>query len=159
MKNILYSIFIAVIGFIGGVIFMIYRCGYILENQRKRANKFYTYFGFLDNWLTCKEQNYSFGDYISKNNIQTVAIYGMGKIGKHLKYELEKAGIEIAYVIDEGENIIYSKETRYNLRDALPLVDLVIVTPMEEFEKIKNKILDNNKMLHVISVDEIISGK
>lgn len=159
MKNILYSIFIAVIGFIGGVIFMIYRCGYILENQRKRANKFYTYFGFLDNWLTCKEQNYSFGDYISKNNIQTVAIYGMGKIGKHLKYELEKAGIEIAYVIDEGENIIYSKETRYNLRDALPLVDLVIVTPMEEFEEIKNKILDNNKMLHVISVDEIISGK
>ncbi len=159
MKNILYSIFIAVIGFIGGVIFMIYRCGYILENQRKRANKFYTYFGFLDNWLTCKEQNYSFGDYISKNNIQTVAIYGMGKIGKHLKYELEKAGIEIAYVIDEGENIIYSKETRYNLRDVLPLVDLVIVTPMEEFEEIKNKILDNNKMLHVISVDEIISGK
>lgn len=159
MKNILYSIFIAVIGFIGGVIFMIYRCGYILENQRKRANKFYTYFGFLDNWLTCKEQNYGFGDYIRKNNIQTVAIYGMGKIGKHLKYELEKAGIKIAYVIDEGENIIYSKETRYNLRDALPLVDLVIVTPMEEFEEIRNKILDNNKMLHVISVDEIISGK
>lgn len=157
MKNILYSLFVAGMGFIGGVIFMIYRCGYILESERKRADKFFAYFNFLDNWLICKEQNYDFTDYFDKNNIETVAIYGMGKIGKHLKYELEKAGIKIAYVIDEGESVIYSKEAHYNLRDALPMVDLVIVTPTEEFEEIKKKILNNNKMLNVLSVDKIIS--
>ena len=80
----------------------------------------------------------------------------MGRIGKRLKNELENAGIKIAYVIDEGETIIYSKEIHYNLRDILPAVDLIIVTPIDEFEEIRNRILDNNKTMNVISVDKII---
>lgn len=147
-----------IIGFIGGVIFIIYRCGYILEDKQKKLAKYFTYYNFLDCWLNCKEQNYNYAEYFIKNNIKTIAIYGMGKVGKHLKYELENAGLDIVYVIDEGESIIYSKEIRYNLRDKLPLVDLIIVTPIDEFEEIKSRILNNNRMLNVISVDKIIGG-
>ncbi len=135
---------------------MIYRCGYILEEKQKKSDKYLSYFNLLDRWLICKEKNNKFTDYFEKNKIETVAIYGMGKIGKHLKYELENAEIKIAYVIDEGERIIYSKEERYNLRDALPLVDIVIVTIIDEFEDIKTKIIEKNKMLKVISLNEII---
>ncbi len=156
MKDILRRLFTAVIGFTGGVIFMIYRCGYILEGKQKKLNKYFTYYKFLDSWLSWKENNNNYAEYFNENSIETVAIYGMGRIGKRLKNELENAGIKIAYVIDEGETIIYSKEIHYNLRDILPAVDLIIVTPIDEFEEIRNRILDNNKTMNVISVDKII---
>lgn len=156
MKRVLCSILLAIMSFACGVVFIIYQCGYILESERKRADKFFSYFKLLDRWLTCKEQNYSFEDYFIKNNIKTAAIYGMGQIGKHLKYELETAGIEVSYVIDEGESVIYGKERHYNLRDDLPLVDIVIVTPVNEFEEIKNNILDKNRILNVVSVNSVI---
>lgn len=156
MRHILSNLLLIITGFIGGVIFIIYRCGYVLKYERKRADKFYSYFNILDKLLSCKERDYNFAEFFNKKNIKTVAIYGMGQVGRHLKYELKKAGIKIEYVIDEGENVIYDEEMHYNLSDKLPLVDIVIVTPITEFEEIKNKILDNNKMLKVVSVSDIL---
>lgn len=156
MKCIILDILFLLIGLTCGMIFMIYRCGYILDKSKKRANKFLSYFELMDQWLSCKEQNYQFTKYFDENNIKSVAIYGIGKIGNHLKYELEKGGIILSYVIDERENIIYGKEEHYNLKEKLPMVDVVIVTPVNEYEEIKKKILDNNKMLQVISVDKVI---
>lgn len=156
MKRINCGVFLVLIGFAGGIVFMIYHCGYILENKQKKVDKYFSYFKFFDQWLSCKEQNYDFADYFNKHGIKSVAIYGMGRLGKHLKYELEKSGIKVDYVIDEGEKIIYGEETHYNLRDSLPLVDAVVVTPIDEFEEIKEKILENNKMLRVVSVDKVI---
>ena len=158
MKYMLCNLFLMIIGFVGGIVFMIYRCGYILENRERMADKYFSYFNLLDKWLIYKERNYEFADYFYKNDIKSVAIYGMGKIGKHLRYELERAGMEIAYVIDEGESALYGKDAHYNLRDNLPIADAVIVTPVEEFEEIKDKILDNNRMLKVISLKEVLDG-
>lgn len=155
MKGILWSLLLWIAGFCIGIIFMIYRCGYILNSKQRRVDKFYSYFSLLDQWLLCKERNYKFTDFFSKNNIKSVAIYGMGKIGKHLKYELEKDGIKIDYVIDEVDSVIYDK-AHYTLQDNLPLTDAVIVTPIYEFEEIRCKILNNNKNLNVISLDKII---
>lgn len=151
MKNILFGIG----GFLGGVVFTIYRCGYILEGKRKRADRFCAYFNLLDRWLSCREKEYSFVDFFHKNNIKSVAIYRMGKIGNHLKYELDKSGIQIKYIIDDGEDAIYGKEAHYNLYDDLPLVDAVIVTSIDEFEEIKDKILSKNKMLRIMSLEKV----
>ena len=158
MKKIISMCLSIILGFIAGVIFMIYRCGYILEREKKKADKYFTYFNFWDRWLMKKEQGYNYAEYFREHDIKTVAIYGMGQIGRHLKYELENVGVRVAYVIDEGEKIIYGSENHYNLQDALPFVDLVIVTPIEEFEEIKNRILDNNRLLNVISVDKMLVG-
>ena len=156
MKRIIRDLVIWVVGVIGGIVFMIYRCGYLLENTQKRVDKFLSYFNLLDRWMTSKEQDYQFTKYFCENNLQSVAIYGMGKIGKHLKYELKKAGIMISYVIDEGETVIYGKEEHYTLKDDLPMVDTVIVTPIHEYEEIRKRILNNNSKLKVVSVERII---
>lgn len=156
MKCILLDLVFLLIGFTFGMIFMIYRCGYILEKSRKKADKFLSFFELMDQWLSYKEQGYQFTKYFDENNIESVAIYGVGKIGNHLKYELKKGGITLSYVIDEGVNVIYGKEEHYSLKDKLPMVDLVIVTSINEYEEIRKKILNNNRMLHVISVGEII---
>lgn len=68
----------------------------------------------------------------------------------------KKGGIEVSYVIDEGENVIYGKEEHYNLKDSLPMVDIVVVTPVYEYEEVKEKILNNNSKLKVVSVEMII---
>lgn len=141
---------------------MIYRCGYLLERTRQKAKKYLDYFNLLDQILACKERDYKIADYFAQNHIESVAIYGMGKIGKHLKYELEKNKIQRDYVIDERDDSDGSdrkgceKEIRYKLRDKLPDADIVIVTPMEEFEFIKNRITSNNKSLNVISIKELM---
>ncbi len=156
MKYIMKKVFLILIGLICGMIFIIYRCGFILENSKKRADKFLAYFELMDQWLTCKEHNHQFTKYFSENNIKSVAIYGIGKIGNHLKYELDRGGIPLSYVIDEKENVIYEKEEHYSLKDSLPMVDVVIVTSVNEYEEIRKKILNNNRMLYVISVDKLI---
>lgn len=156
MKRILWNVAALLCGLIIGVIYMIYRCGYILDSKQKKAEKYFAYFNLLEKWMTCKEQNYKLADYFHNNNIVSVAIYGMGKVGKHLKHELEKVGIAVSYVIDEGEGVFYGKEEHYNLRDKLPDTDIVIVTPIEEFEDIKKRIVNNNEMLNVISFEELV---
>ncbi len=156
MKSILLKMFFGICGFLLGVIFIIYRCGYILEGKKKRADRFYAYFNLLDRWLSCKEQGYELVGFLKENNIKSVAIYRMGKIGNHLKYELDESGIEIKYVIDEEEDVIYGKEVHYNLQDNLPSVDAVIVTSVDEFEEVRDKILAINKILNVISLEQII---
>lgn len=158
MKHIIKNVVVFLVGLTCGIVFMIYRCGYILEHCQKRADKFISYFNLLERWMTCREQNYPFTKFFYENNIKSVAIYGMGKIGKHLKYELEKAGIAISYVIDEEENVIYGKEEHYNLRDNLPITDIVVVTPVYEYEEIKKRILNNNSKLKVVSIEEVIDS-
>lgn len=156
MKRILWNIGVLASGFMIGVLFIIYRCGYIVESSKKRADKFQTYFNFMDQWLEYKEQDAHFAKYFHKKNISSVAIYGMGKIGKHLKYELESEGVDLRYVIDESDAALYNNLPHYNLKDRLPLVDAVIVTPINEYEDIKKKILENNSKLKVILISEII---
>ncbi len=156
MKKYLLNLCLFLAGFVIGIIYMIYQCGYILESTKRRADKYFKYFNLLDKWLLRKERKENFFDSLKQNGIKSAAIYGVGKIGKHLKHELEKEGIQVQFVIDEGENMIHEEDEHYNLRDKLPLADVVIVTPIDEFEEIKGRILNNNKFLKVISAEEFI---
>lgn len=156
MKRLFWSGTFLLCGLSVGIVYMIYRCGYLLDNKQKMADKYLSYFNLLEQWLECRQRDYKFADYFYRHNLTSIAIYGMGKMGKRLKYELEKDGMEIRYVIDEGENVIYGEADHYNLRDKLPDVDMVVVTPIEEFEDIKDKILNNNKRLKVISLKDLV---
>lgn len=140
-----------------GIIYMIYRCGYLLDSKQKMSDKYFSYFNLLEQWLECSQKGYKLSDYFYCHNLSSAVIYGMGKMGKRLKYELEKDGIAICYVIDEGENVFYEEADHCNLRDKLPFVDLVIVTPIAEFDEIKDRILNNNQELKVISLKELVS--
>ena len=121
MRRIVLKVLLVICGFFSGVVFMIYRCGYILKGEKKRADRFFAYFNLLDRWLVCKEHNNQFKDYFHKNCIKNVAIYRMGKLGNHLRYELNKAEIKIVYIIDEWEDFIYDREVHYKDRKSTRL--------------------------------------
>lgn len=87
-------------------------------------------------WMTLRENNKRLEDYLLKNDIENVAIYGYGALGKHLVIELEDSEISIKYIIDRDVRLNHLKYEIKQPGDRLPEVDAIIVTPVDEFEKI-----------------------
>lgn len=48
------------------------------------------------------ENNKSIVQYLKNNNIESVAVYGLGMIGMHLVTELQQSDFKMEYGIDEG---------------------------------------------------------
>lgn len=129
----------------------------ILKVKDKKIKKFNDYYKILDNWLTIKEQQRGLGIFFTKNNIKKVAIYGMGNIGKHLCWELEQNGVNIAYAIDENKMETINNLNIYTPDEPLPEVDIIIITASFAYEEIKNK-LSRHIKYPIVSIEEIIES-
>lgn len=55
-------------------------------------------------WLAIRQKEHSLSEYFEQNNIQTIAIYGMGVLGCRLYDELENSTIQIKYLLDRNPN-------------------------------------------------------
>lgn len=89
----------------------------------------------LDGILGCIEEGKDISALLKKEQVHSVAIYGMGVVGRHLAVELEKQGCSISYIIDKRSSSKYNYKF-YSPNDTLPAVDAVIVTPIAEFDSI-----------------------
>ena len=122
-------------------------CGRRLWNEYTKVMenyvKFRTYFRITNKWLALKEQKESLEKYFVKNKFKTVAIYGMGALGKHLVEELKMS------VINNSIEVLMDK-------DELPEVDVVVVMPVLEFDTIKTELCSKVKSPFV-SLEEIIN--
>lgn len=78
-------------------------------------------------WIELYQDNLTFIDYFNKRKIRTIAIYGMGQLGKLLLKELENTSIEIKYGIDRRISGIYGTIPIINLENVKEEVDLVII--------------------------------
>ena len=105
-------------------------------------------------FLNCVQENCSFKKYFKKNNIHSIAIYGIGVIGKALLYQLEKEKINISYIVDQVAGNIGSKYVTYKPEAELPEVDMMIVTSYG-YEEIEEKLLSKNVM-NVFSIYDIL---
>ncbi|MBQ3544326.1 MAG: glycosyltransferase family 2 protein [Lachnospiraceae bacterium] len=77
---------------------------------------------------------------INKMKIKNIAIYGYGYFGKKLHCFLRENSIEILYAIDEKKDNYISTETLiYKPNELLPVCDIVIVTPIMEYDTIVSK--------------------
>ena len=78
---------------------------------------------------------------IKKQNVQKIAVYGYGYFGQCLVKFLEDSDIRVRYVIDRDKDK-YEKSVVpiFTLEESLPKCDLIVVTPMLDYEKIKNAI-------------------
>lgn len=96
--------------------------------------------------------------FFEENGYHKVAIYGMGRIGKHLLAEFKHSDIEVVYVIDQN----MSKYTNhfdgvpcYSVDSTLPYVDIVIVTVSSAAEEIKEDL--NKRVPYLIeSMNDIL---
>lgn len=127
-----------------------------LSSSEKRVDKFRSYYEMLGQWVSLKNKGISIDKYFKDNNINSVAIYGMGNVGVHLYNELKNSNMKVDYCIDQGPKVLSDGD--YDIRrleDDLPQVDAIVVTACFDYEAIAEKIKQYVDY-PVLSLDEIL---
>lgn len=131
-----------------------------LSSSEKRVDKFKGYYNTETQWLKNKNSQKRISDFFKGRENQKIGIYGMGNLGGLLYEDLKAENIETAcfieeyaeglYVgIDEKKVIGIDKVSDENL-------DLIIVTPIFDFDRISNNLKNSDIHAEIISLDEII---
>jgi hypothetical protein len=160
MKNIIktkYNICNFFVGMFCGICIMMKMCKKPLIEQKKRGDKNGRLYSLCCKWLNTIQGKGDFGRYLEQKGIHTVAIYGMGGLGKCLLKELENSKIQVGYAIDTQAHNIAGQINLpvYLPEENLPNVQAIIVTPFYEFVSIKDK-LEKKIRTEFISIEDII---
>ncbi len=124
-------------------------------------NMDYIGFRIYDDWIRMVRKGHSIKGFLKKNGYETIAIYGMGLIGRQLYEDLNDSEYEtVAYCIDKnasqiminGVEIITVNEVE--IQDKA--VDAVIVTPVNYFYDIEKELLRYYKGVDILSVRDVI---
>ena len=134
---------------------------YIVENyvvdkkENIKPNKYEQYYYLLNKWIELKQKNINIIQYFRGRNYKDIAIYGMGEIGIHLFEELKGTDINVKYIIDKKNNPM-NLVTNKNINTEIK-VDVVVVTPIFDYDSIKNQI-KSYCSCPIICIEEIILG-
>ncbi len=130
---------------------------YMTEKVDKRSS-LEVAFQVLDKIMCMFEEGISISYFFEDNRINTVAIYGFGKMGRHLYYLLKNAGINVEYAIDKhAENIENVDIQVFHPEDDLKKVDAVIVTPAAMFYEIESELYPLIPDTYIISIETVVS--
>ena len=131
------------------------------EKEEKLAliyevNKYKTFLNYYDKWLyLLRDNKFDIDEYLQKQGISTVAIYGLGMLGKQLINQLQQSSISVKYGVDRyvGQygcdfTIIRPENEEW------PYVDAVIITAYDEDDvanfvtnKINTRIMKMSKLI------------
>ena len=127
-----------------------------LPKRKPKKSKNDVYFDILDKWMKLEEAGYNVQNYFLNKKWNRIAIYGKGKIGMHLYNRLKNTDVHVEYFIDRSSNNCDKTIQVINPQEKLPDIDVVVVTPVMEFEQIK-KSLQNSDIKNIISLDCIFN--
>lgn len=142
----------AILSFFMGMICIAKKASLVILEKQKNLEKHQKLFSVLDDWIKKKQQGKSMSTFLKENAYHSVAVYGLGNIGKLLVGEL-KGEIEICYGIDRRE--IPAEFPVYKPEDELPEADMVIVTAAYEFEEIE-EVLKKKLSCPIYSIEDIV---
>ena len=152
-KNLFAIIFLLLGAAAGGSI--IYKLINIKET--KKIEKFKGYYQLLNQWLILKQEDKLLAQYFIDNNYKTVAIYGMGELGKRFYAELKNNDkVQVKYAVDQNTANIYAELKVLTLEDKMPKVDVIVVTATFAFYEIEKK-LSEKVACPIVSLEEIVS--
>lgn len=110
----------------------------------------------LCQWVSVYQGGMRIKDFFFKYNYKTVAIYGMGILGKLLLNELNGSGIKVLYYIDRYKVLDDSVAKVIHIEQELPEVDGIIVTALAEFDCIYD-LLRRKSKASIIDMREILA--
>lgn len=123
----------------------------------KKVDKFKMYYELLNTWLKIKQNGKSLETFFEDNHYKKIGIYGMGELGNRLCEELSNSNIEIVYTADKAPMTTFSEMDVIEINEMTDNVDVVVVTPIFDFDNIKHKI-EEYINVPVISLEDIIFG-
>lgn len=108
-----------------------------------------------EKWKKLDEEGKSIDEFFKSKDVQEIAVYGYGVIGKKLVKELQNNNIKIKYIIDQDKTCQNSQMLVFTPNDIFPSVDILIVTPLFDYEKIKSS-MQRDEFGRIISIEEVI---
>lgn len=128
----------------------------VSKNKDRIVNKYQSYYKLLLAWLTSMENGQSICNYLKEKGYINIAIYGGRDIGEHLINQLANTGISVDYIIDRSINQANICQIPvYSMNDKLITVDAIIVTPIWDYENIKEQLLGKVDC-PIISIKDIL---
>lgn len=114
----------------------------------------------LFNWVSAYQNGKKIGKYLCRKGIHTVAIYGMGMLGRLVVQELAESNIRVLYGIDQNAGRVPTMGlVVVGLEEAKMNVDLVIVTASVCYQELsiylKSDMLSVEDLLEEMVFDEI----
>lgn len=122
---------------------------------KELSDKHCTLMLLFNQWLKIKQEGKEIDEYLHKNGIKTIAIYGMSYVGQRLYDELKGTDIEIAYAIDKNADNIYAEIDILSPEEELFPTDAVIVTSVFYYDEIKCKLQSKMKS-RIFSLEDIL---
>ena len=122
---------------------------------RKKIRNANRYGALLHNWLCLREHEVDFSQYFKKYGYHSIAIYGMGKLGTHLLYELKGSDVTVKCGIDKNGEQIDCDVAVYHPNHRIPEVDAVIITITDMYPEISG-ILRQQMNCPMVTIEEII---
>lgn len=155
MKKGVAGVLSAVAGGVAGSVAVSVKSNKEVRKWRGFSNKHLEMIKLYDKWFATKQEGKSVADYLKKEDIKTVAIYGMSFIGQRLYEELRNTGIEVAYGIDRNCDRIYADIDIVTPEDELKEVDAIIVTAFSFFDEIEESLMEKTDS-RILSIEDLI---
>lgn len=140
--------------------------GYILKNYitdisntyEEEKSRYISYYYIIQEWMFNKQKGKTIENYLEKNNIYNIAIYGMGTLGKMLYDDIKNTNIKISYIIDKTLEKNWDEVPIINLKDIkdYPMVDAIIITPIYNYVHIIQEIKNYKINFLTISLEQLI---
>lgn len=133
---------------------------WVLEQAYKKARDFekkhLEMFRLVNCWLQKIQEGKDIIRYFEENDVHTIAIYGLGEIGKTLTMFLQHSNIVIRYGIDRNARLIHAYPFPViTIEETIEVVDLIIVTTFYDYDKIKES-LEKKTISRIMSLVQII---
>lgn len=109
----------------------------------------------FDQWLQVRQEGKTLVEYFTKNGFKTVAVYGMKELGERLCDELKGSEVTVSYAIDKNADSIYADVDVMTPEEALPEVDVIIVTAITYFDEIE-EMMCKKVDCPIVSLEDIL---
>lgn len=148
-------VLIIVASILVGIVWDRYICNKAIVAIKSDYYKYLSLFNVLEQWLSNKQNNINIEEYLMKQGYQKIAIYGMSVLGNLLYQELKETKVEVSYAIDRNADNMHFELPVLKPSDEYGKVDVIIVTAVLDYEKIKKNILTKTQV-NVISIEDIV---
>ena len=88
-------------------------------------------------WVDVYQNSLKIGDYLWQKGIKTIAIYGMGYLGRLLLNELKNSNVQVQYGIDRRAGNIVTSIPVVKLDEVKEEVDLIIITAPVRYNELR----------------------
>lgn len=121
---------------------------------QEESYKLDLYMNFYENWMNITDFGVRFEKWLGKKGINSISIYGIGRMGRNLINIANKQGIKIDYLIDNNCVDDFDGIKVYSSASKLPETEIIIVTAFYFYKEISNALRSDN--ISVISLEKII---